>query len=288
MAIPKSRLAMTLVLLTALASGQGQIVQPPAPTTPVPDAGSAADLAASYAENTPGGGAVDPTTDTGTGDYSSPASDGGASTSSDYSSGSDYSTSGSSNSNDPASPDPTTGCKTKYQVQTTSLQDCQSFCQTKVDKARNKGTDATIDPTLYPFSTYTCCNCKFKRIKSPPTPPGESPVPSTIDTSPTPGGSSLIKPMDPSTFNPPTQTELTNAANPAYVPNVSSGESMVYVVMRAMGMPWTLPLPYDQILDFIYAFNNVTGAAWQFKGAAVRSELFSFLVLTTSTCFVSP
>lgn len=189
----------------------------------------------------------------------------------------DYSGSGGGaySSPSPGGPNPTTGCKSKYHQPVSSLTDCQTICDAKAAKS----SGATVNPTLYSYNGLTCCNCKFQRTPGavPSPTPGGSTGTSPYSDYPSPSGVAPLSPtsvvgISPSpagSYQVPTNKQMQQASDPTYVPNVSPGDSMVYTVLHVLGMPWVLPLPQDQIYAFIYAFNNVTGQPWQYKGADV-------------------
>lgn len=172
-------------------------------------------------------------------------------------------------------------CKSDSHLATSDIAECDSFCQQKVIDSDGM---ATVAPELYDFESFQCCRCNYERIKAPDPPDEETnggdntDVPS-YDLFPelTPGDIPLpslpVPPkapeLDPSTFKPPTEKELQDATDPNFVPQPKTGQRMNYAVILVKGMPWELPLSKDIVTAFVYAFNNITGKPWQYKGAMV-------------------
>jgi hypothetical protein len=73
--------------------------------------------------------------------------------------------------------------------------------------------------------------------------------------------------LDRTTFLAPSQTELLNAMNVSFSPQLVCGQELVYVVIKVNSSSLVVPLSERVVASFIYALNNVTGVVWQFKGA---------------------
>lgn len=231
----------TLLLISShMIHGQG-VVPPTNPNDPA---------AASAASPSPP--ATDPAAATGNGDYTADPSATGA---------------------DPSATGTTaTGqCKSTYHTTVATDADCKTYCQTKVTKANG---NAIVDPQTYDNNGVLCCNCRFKRLAPSNAPPGAAilsggGISSSSTPTTTPTTASPIDQSNPATFRPPTQEEIAYAINPNSPVIPPEGTQMVYTVLRVLGTPWTLPLPFEQQVAFIYALSNVTGLVWQYMGAAV-------------------
>lgn len=175
----------------------------------------------------------------------------------------------------------TNSCKSDSHIATSDMSECESFCQQKVIDSDGM---ATVVPELYDFDTSQCCRCNYERIKNPDPPKEETneedntdmpsydlfpelvPEDVPLPTLPSPP---KAPELDPSTFKPPTEKELQEATDPNFVPQPKNGQRMNYAVILVKGMPWELPLSNDIVTAFVYAFNNITGKPWQYKGAMV-------------------
>ena len=164
---------------------------------------------------------------------------------------------GSNNTMDPL----VSGCRNPYHTLVLDAVTCDSRCSDKLVRADGQ---ATIAPEVYDSKfSGLCCNCNFERTPGivNPTyiPAAGAPV---VTSAPV-----VTAPLDPSINLPPTTDELISVVDPAYVIIPNPGEINTYAVLRITGGPFTLPLPYEQTLAFVYAFDNVTGEPWQIKGA---------------------
>ena len=164
------------------------------------------------------------------------------------------------------------GCRNQYHVIVPDGTACNDRCNGKLERAKY---EATIKINVYPskFGQGTCCNCNFKRTPgtegenlapdSDSDSDSDNGTPATDDSSPTSGV------LDPTTFKPPTNSELVIAVDPNYVQIPEPNETNTYAVLRVIGTTgFTTPLSTDYILGFVYAFNNVTGIPFQYKGDA--------------------
>jgi len=168
------------------------------------------------------------------------------------------------------------GCRNKYHVIVPDDAECTDHCNVKLERANY---EATIEVDVYSskLDQGLCCNCNFER--TPGIVNGNRPPESddagndkdsdkdsdkdTDDSSPTSGA------LDPSTFKPPKDSELAIAVDPNNVQTPESKQTNTYAVLRVTGTTgFTTPLSNDYILGFIYAFNNVTGIPFQYKGDA--------------------
>lgn len=147
------------------------------------------------------------------------------------------------------------GCNSDSHQLVTGYDDCFIFCDQKIQDNRDK---AKVTPELYDFEGVQCCKCNYEKLNPPETEPA---APDMIPTA------TIAPDLDPSTFQPPSESELLQASDPNYEPNVKAGETMNYAVIQIRGMPWRLPLNEKEIEAFVYAMNNVTGVPWQYKGA---------------------
>lgn len=164
-------------------------------------------------------------------------------------------------------------CNSDSHTATSDLNACTIFCNQKVE---NSDGQARVTPEIYDAKDDTkCCRCNYERITD--SQAGdydydyESDTPSPTPTpTPTPEKEDApdVPDLDPSTFVVPSQTEIKDAINPAFQPSVTGNDILNYAVLRIEGIT-ALPLS-DQMLEaFVYAFNNVTGKPWQYKGAEV-------------------
>jgi hypothetical protein len=158
-----------------------------------------------------------------------------------------------------------TGCRNQYHTLVASGDECNSKCNGKVERAKDP---ATVAPEVYPSELGgTCCNCNFKRTTDGALAPDSGQGTLTPDFNP-PSPTTPPGVLDPTTFKPPTTSELVIAVDPTYVQTPEPGEVNTYAVLRVAGTTFTTPLSFDNILGFIYAFNNVTGVPFQYKGDA--------------------
>ena len=182
-------------------------------------------------------------------------------------------------------------CKSPSHLMTGDMNACTSFCQEKVVGVEDK---AMVTPQLYDFEGMQCCKCNYEKLntapdvgdtydayevpsygdggayEAPPAVPDVSQPEKNPEPSPPKEPAAPKTPaLDPASFEPPSWKQLKQSVDSSYEPPMKPGETMNYAVIQVLGMPWKLPLTEQEIEAFVYAMSNVTGIAWQYKGAMV-------------------